>query len=60
MDLPHKPGMLRRVAEALAKEDIDIHHLYATALEEQEKSLLVFHTSNDHHALTTLKDLKTV
>ncbi|MEN6497276.1 MAG: ACT domain-containing protein [Thermoguttaceae bacterium] len=60
IDLPHKPGMLRRVAEILAQEDIDIHHLYATALEEQDKSLLVFHTSNDHHALTKLKDLKTV
>lgn len=59
MDLPHKPGMLRRVTEVLAKEDIDIHHVYAAALEEQEKSLLVFHTSNDHHALTKLKDLKT-
>jgi len=59
MDLPHKPGMLRRVTEVLAKEDIDIHHLYAAALDEQDKSLLVFHTANDQHALTKLKDLKT-
>lgn len=59
MDLPHKPGMLRRLTEVLAKEDIDIHHIYAAALEEQDKSLLVFHTANDQHALTKLKDLKT-
>lgn len=57
MELPHKPGMLRRVAEALTTENIDIQHAYATAMGEQERCLLVFHTSNDQHALTRLKDL---
>jgi hypothetical protein len=57
MELPHKPGMLRRVAEALTTESIGIQYAYATALGEQEQCLLVFHTDNDQHALTRLKDL---
>jgi hypothetical protein len=58
MELTHKPGMLKRVTEALANEKIDIHHLYATALDDQQKCLVVMHTSNDEHALPTLKKIK--
>ena len=58
MELPHKPGMLKRVTEVLSGESIDIHHLYATALERHEKTLLVFHTSNDEHALPRLNRVK--
>ena len=59
VELPHKPGMLKRIVETLAKEGIEIHHLFATAVEESEKSLLVFHSSNDAHALVTLKGMET-
>jgi hypothetical protein len=58
LELTHKPGMLKRAAESLANEKIDIHHLYATALDDQQKCLAVMRTSNDEHALPTLKKIK--
>ena len=48
--------MLRRTAETVAKAGIDIHHIYATVAEEDEKCLLVFHSSNDSHALVLLNE----
>lgn len=54
VELPHKSGMLKRIAEALVLEEIDIRHVYGTALVGQEKCLLVLHTSNDEHALPRL------
>jgi hypothetical protein len=58
LEVSHKPGMLKRVTEALASENIDIHYVYATALYEYERCLLVLHTDNDEHALPTLKQMK--
>lgn len=58
LELAHRPGMLRRMAESMAKSGIDIRHIYATAAEEDEKCLLVFHTSNDSHALVLLKQIE--
>lgn len=54
MELPHKLGMLKRITHALAVEEIDIRHLYATALAGQEKCLVVLRTSHDEHALLRL------
>ncbi len=54
LELPHKPGILRRIADALAEEQIDIRHLYATAMLEHDECLLVLHTSNDAHAIVVL------
>jgi len=58
VELPHKPGMLRRVVEALAEEGIDVHHIFATAAEGPTQSLLLFRSSNDAHALLKLKTLE--
>ena len=58
LELTHKPGMLKLAAESLANEQIDIHRLYATALDDQQKCLVVMRTSNDGHALPTLKKIK--
>jgi hypothetical protein len=57
-ELAHRPGMLRRFTETLAQEGIDIHHVYATAAQDDEKCLLVLHSSNDDHALVLLKQFK--
>lgn len=54
VELLHKPGILKRIAEALVPEEIDIRLVYATALVEQGNCLLVLHTSNDDHALPRL------
>ena len=53
-EMPHKPGMLHRVAETLAKEDIDIHHLYATATSGQGQCLVVLSTANNDRAMVLL------
>ena len=53
-DLLHKPGMLRRVTEALAQEGIDIHHLYATSAPGQDHALVVFATANNDRAIVRL------
>jgi hypothetical protein len=58
LEVPHKPGMLKRMAEVLAGENIDILNVYATALDEQEKCLLVLHTSGDEHALPKLNKMR--
>jgi hypothetical protein len=50
----HKPGMLHRITEELARAEIDIHHLYATASVTQDRCLLVFATANNDRALVLL------
>ncbi len=54
MELDHKPGILRSVMSRLAAENIDLHHLYATATRSQGTCLVVFASSNNDHALVTL------
>jgi hypothetical protein len=55
VDLPHKPGMLRGLADVLAAERIDILRLYATAAMPDDRCLVVLHTTNDAHALPKLE-----
>jgi len=51
---PHKPGMLHRITDRLARAEIDIHHLYATAGAAQEQCLVVFSTANNGRAMVLL------
>ena len=53
-ELPHKPGMLRRVTEALAQDGIDVHHLYATSVTAQDRVLVVFATANNDRAIVRM------
>lgn len=53
-EAPHKAGMLHRVTETLAKGNLDIHHLYATAAEAQDRSLIVLATANNDRAQVLL------
>ncbi len=55
LDLPHHPGFLCRVAEALARKDLDLQELYATVSEESTKSLVVFTTSHNNKAVQMLR-----
>jgi hypothetical protein len=55
-EAPHKPGMLHRLTETLAKGNLDIHHLYATAAGAQDHSLIVFATANNDRALVLLNN----
>lgn len=52
----HKPGMLRHLAEKLAAQGIDLYHLYATAPADQDKSLVVFSSTNNDRAVVLLNE----
>ena len=51
VEVPNKPGMLRTVTEKLAAESIDLHHLYATAAEDEHHSLLALDSTDNDHAV---------
>jgi len=56
IELPNRPGFLRKIAEALARQNLDIHYLYATAAEGTERSLVVFSCSNNGKAVLMLRE----
>ena len=49
----HRPGLLKHISEKLAKENIDLFYLYATAA-EVDKCLVVFTSSNNEWAVMVL------
>lgn len=53
-EVAHKPGLLHRITDRLAQEEIDIHHLYATAPTSQDRCLVVFATANNDRAMVLL------
>lgn len=53
-DVPHKPGMLRHVTELLAKQGIDLHHLYGSAGLPATECLLVLASANNDRAVVAL------
>jgi hypothetical protein len=50
----HKPGMLRHITDTLARENIDLLHLYASAVDAQDKCLIVFDCSDNDRAVVLL------
>lgn len=54
MDVPHKPGMLKLIAEKLKTAGIDLHHLYASAPINQPECGIVFSSSDNQRALVVL------
>ncbi len=55
VEMPHHPGFLCRIAEAMARRDITLHDLYATASSTGTAALVVFACSNNLHALQLLR-----
>lgn len=53
-EVPHKPGMLHYVTDRLAQGGIDIHHLYETVSQGQERGVVVFATANNDRAMVLL------
>lgn len=51
VETDHKPGMLRKITERLAREGIDLHHLYASGSEHADTCLVVFRSAANDHAL---------
>jgi hypothetical protein len=52
--LAHKVGLLKMMTEFLAREDINVHHLYASARTEDDHCMVVFSCSNNEHAIVAL------
>jgi hypothetical protein len=54
VDAPHKPGILRHITDSLARERIDLSHLFASATIEQDVCLVVLNASDNDRAITLL------
>jgi hypothetical protein len=54
MEVPNRPGMLRRITDYLVQDEIDIHHLYATSAAGLDQALVVFATANNDRAIERL------
>lgn len=54
-EIEHRPGLLRQVAEKLARQNIDLLYLYATATEGAQ-CLIVFSSTNNDLAVEVLND----
>ena len=55
VELPHRPGFLCRVIEALARKDISVLTLQATVPEDAATSLVVFTCSDNARAVQMLR-----
>jgi hypothetical protein len=53
VDAVHQPGLLRQLTETLAGENIDIFHLFASAVDKNE-CLAVLNTSDNERAIDLL------
>ena len=56
MAVPHKPGMLMKLAHRLGTESVDIRRLYASSTDAATDCLIVMHTTNDAKALIALSE----
>jgi len=55
VELPHHPGFLCRVSEALARKDVSLIDLHATVSEEGSTGVVVFSCSNNGRAVQMLR-----
>lgn len=58
VNMPHTPGLLKVLTECLAREDLDLHHLYASADTASDTCLVVFASSNNDHAIVALNRME--
>ncbi|MEZ6070359.1 MAG: hypothetical protein R3C10_08775 [Pirellulales bacterium] len=56
VDAAHRPGILRHLTDTLARENIDLTHLYASATIEQDDCLVVLNSSDNDRAMVVLND----
>jgi len=58
IDVPNKAGMTKRISGELNKHKINIGYLYATALKDQDRCLVVASTSDIDKTIDVLSKLK--
>lgn len=56
VELPNRPGLLRRITEALARQDLDIRYLYASAAESSPSTLVILSCSHNGKAVLLLRE----
>jgi len=56
VELPNRPGFLRRITEALARQGLDIRYLYASAAEDTSHTLVVFSCTHNGKAVLLLRE----
>lgn len=54
VEIPHKPGMLRMLAEKLARAGLDVDHLYATAGSGEARCTVVLSCTDNGRAVVEL------
>ena len=52
----HKPGVLRHITDVLARHDITLSHLFASATIDQDECLVVLNSSKNDRAIVLLND----
>jgi len=55
MEIPHHPGFLSRMSEALVRREIPIEELYATVPEDGATGLVIFRCSDNRNAVLLLR-----
>lgn len=55
-DVPRQVGLLRVISERLMAQDIGITHLYATALSDHPRCVLVLATTNNERTVVLLNE----
>jgi len=53
-EVEHRPGLLREITEKLARQNIDLSYLYATAT--GDRCLVIFSSTNNDWAVKVLND----
>ncbi len=57
IELPHRPGFLRRITEALARQNLDILYLYSSAPTGAQSALVVLSCTHNGKAVQLLREL---
>jgi len=55
MEIPHHPGFLSRMSQALARREITIEELYATVPEQSPTGLVVLRCTDNRNAVLLLR-----
>lgn len=56
VELPNRPGFLRRITEALARRNLDIRYLYVSAAEDTPRTLVVLSCTHNGKAVLLLRE----
>ncbi len=56
VELPNRPGFLRRITDALARQNLDIRYLYVSAAEDTPHTLVVFSCTHNGKAVLLLRE----